>query len=334
LLVKPVMSHSLRLLTTSRYLRYVRALTALGHRWDVIAADAALQREPWRAARELPDARVISGTVAQQRLARGDYDAVVCHGLGDLDALGAHGVPAIVVFHATAALDRLCGLATDPLRRQQLAQLERAVCVFSSTGVQQSWERAGTVIPMPVDDAVRCGGELAAALRIDRYDYELACLSGGTSLDDALRGLPCTVLGGDLVRRVSDDGAVRTDAVRADALRRHRVFVSAAHEPFATGASAALLDAMAAGMPVVTAAGADTPVVHGVNGFVAADTAGVRNHVLELLSDRDLAMTLGRAGREQVLASHGRTAFGEAWQHVLDAVCSHDASRSSLAAAS
>src|SRR5687768_2345024 len=99
------MSHSLRLLTTSRHLRYVRALTALGHRWDVIDADAALVRAPWRAARELPLARMVSGAVAQQRLARGDYDAVVCHGLGDLDALGAHGVAAVVVFHATADLE-------------------------------------------------------------------------------------------------------------------------------------------------------------------------------------------------------------------------------------
>jgi glycosyltransferase involved in cell wall biosynthesis len=328
------MSHSLRLLTTSRYLRYVRALTGLGQRWDVMACDAALLREPWRAARELPNARVISGTVARQRLARGDYDAVICHGLSDLDALGTHEAPSIVVFHATAALERLCGLATDPLRRQQLAQLEGAACVFGAAGVQRSWERGGTVIPMPVDGAVRGDGELAAALRVDRYDYELARLSGGTPLEEVLRGLPCTVLGGDLVRPTGDEAAIRTDAVRASALSSHRVFVSAAHVPFDTGAPAALLDAMAAGLPVVTTAGPDTPVVHGINGFIAADAAAIRNHVLELLSDRDLAMRLGGAGREQVLASHSQTGFAEAWHRVLEAVCRHDASRSSLAAAS
>jgi glycosyltransferase involved in cell wall biosynthesis len=328
LLVKPVMSHSLRLLTTSRYLRYVRALTALGHRWDVIASDVALLREPWRAARELPQARIISDAVARQRLARGDYDAVVCHGLGELDALGAQATPAVVVFHTTTAIEQICDLEPAALSRPH-AHRERAACVFAAAGVRRSWQRAGAVIPMPVDDAVRCDGHLGAALRIDRNDYELACLSGSTPLDEALRGLPCTTLGGDLVYRSVDHAAAR-----ASALASHRVFVSAAHAPFDTGAPAALLDAMAAGMPVVTTAGPDTPVVHGVNGFIAADAAAIRNHVLELLSDRDLAMTLGRAGREQVLASHNHTAFAEAWHRVFDTVCRHDASRSSLAAAS
>jgi hypothetical protein len=334
LLVKPVMSHSLRLLTTSRYLRYVRALTALGHRWDVIASDATLLREPWRAARELPLARMVSGAVAQQRLSRGDYDAVVCHGLGDLETLGVHDVPTVVVFHATADLERLCNLAPAALSRQQLARLERAACVFGAAGVQRSWERAGTVIAMPVDDTLRCDGELAAALRIDRFEYELACLSGNAPLDDALRGLPCTVLGGDLVHQADDDAAIRNDAMRTRALGNHRVFVSATHEPFDTGASPALIDAMAAGMPVVTTAGADTPVVHGVSGFVADHAGAIRNHVLDLLADRDLAMMLGGAGREQVLASHGRAAFNEAWSQLLGAVSGHEASRSSLAAAS
>jgi glycosyltransferase involved in cell wall biosynthesis len=328
------MSHSLRLLTTSRHLRYARALTALGHRWDVIATDATLLREPWTAARALPQARVVSDAVARQRLARGDYDAVVCHGIGDLDALGAHDVPTVVVFQATADIERLCGLAPAALRRHQLDRLERAACVFGAAGIQRSWERAGTVIPTPVDGTVRCDGSLDAALRIDRYDYELACLSGTTPLDEALRSLPCTVLGGDLVNRAEDDATTRSDTVRANALRVHRVFVSAAHEPFDTGAPAALLDAMAAGMPVVTTAGTDTPVVHGVNGFIAADAAAIRNHVLDLLTDRDLALTLGRAGREQVLASHSETAFAETWNRVLDAVRGHDAIRSSLAAAS
>src|SRR5688500_8325285 len=135
------MTHSLRLLTTSRHLRYVRALTGLGHRWDVIAADTVLLREPWRAARALPPARIVSHAVARQRLGRGDYDAVVCHGPGDLESLGAHDVPAIVVFHTTADVERLCGLAPAVPDGRQIEQLDRAVCVFGSAGVQRSWER-------------------------------------------------------------------------------------------------------------------------------------------------------------------------------------------------
>ncbi len=72
-----------------------------------------------------------------------------------------------------------------------------------------------------------------------------------------------------------------------------------------------LLEAMAVEKPVVATRVGSVPdlVASGRNGYLlaAGDACGMAARVLELLSDRDRAATLGRAGREFVLA-HGSVA--------------------------
>lgn len=314
------MHNSLRLLTSSRHPTYTRALASLGHRLDVAAVDPALQHEPWRAARTLPEAAsVVPAHAARQRLARGDYDAVICHGLDDLAALGQTRTPAVTVFHTTRVLDRLCGLTPTAVLDRLGDALDRAILVFDASDVRESWGLDGDVIASPVDEVMReHTGDLDAAVRIDDLEFERACLAGEAPLDQMLLGLPCAVLGHD------DD--------RADAFARHRLFVTAPRAPLDCGTPRAMLEAMAAGVPVVTMAHPATPLVHGVTGLIAEDAADLRGHVLDLLGDPDRALAIGDAGRLYVRGHHGSERFGRAWRRVLAHV--HDASRSPLRTAS
>lgn len=319
------MSNSLRLLTSSRHLRYTRALVSLGHRWDVAATEAA-QREPWHLARQLPpNARLVDARTAQQRLDRGDYDTVICHGLDELEAAAHANAATVVVFHATAAGDRLYGLTTPDLRHRLTTALDRAERVFVARDVRETWLLEGEIISAPaVDpfagDAPNVGDE-AAAVRIDNFDDERARLAGVEPLSDALRGLPCMVM--------------TADAVRTGAASRNRVFVTSPRPPYDSALSSSMIDAMAAGLPVVSTAHTGSPIEHGRTGFIAVDTAELRGFVLELVGDRQLAQTMGAQARAWVLETLGEAQFKRAWRRVLGRVVErHDASRPPLRAAS
>lgn len=319
------MSDSLHLLTSCRHLRYTRALLSLGHRWDVAASEAA-QREPWRLARQLPpNARLVDARTAQQRLDRGDYDAVICHGLDELDAAAHADAATVVVFHATAAGDRLYGLTTPDLRQRLSAALDSAERVFVARDVRQTWRLEGAIISTPAVDPFAGEaptiGDDAAAVRLDNFDDERARLAGVEPLSDALRGLPCRV--------------TTADAIRGGAVSRYRVFVTSPRAPYDSAVSSSMIDAMAAGLPVVSTAHTGSPVEHGRTGFIAVDTAELRGFVLELVGDRQLAQTMGARARAWALETLGEAQFERAWRQVLErGLERHDANRPPLRAAS
>lgn len=74
------------------------------------------------------------------------------------------------------------------------------------------------------------------------------------------------------------------------------------------GSPVALIEAMAAGVPVVSTevGGVADVVEHGVSGLLAPmdDAAGIARHILTLLSDPDLRRTMGQHGRVKVAATY------------------------------
>jgi glycosyltransferase involved in cell wall biosynthesis len=75
------------------------------------------------------------------------------------------------------------------------------------------------------------------------------------------------------------------------------------------GSPVALIEAMAAGVPVVSTAVGGVPdvVQDGASGLLAAidDEAAIAGHVLTLLGDRDLVARMGAVGRARVAATYG-----------------------------
>lgn len=83
-----------------------------------------------------------------------------------------------------------------------------------------------------------------------------------------------------------------------------------------------ILEAMAAGVPVVGLATSElaTVVSNGVNGFVHTDVEQVYDAAIELLDDRPLALYLGAAARRTVADRFGLDRFVDDWCRLLETV--------------
>lgn len=118
-------------------------------------------------------------------------------------------------------------------------------------------------------------------------------------------------LRGALEQRVDELGlraAVRFLGWRADIDRLYADIDVVALTSRNEGSPVALIEAMAAGVPVVSTevGGVADVVQHGVSGLLARmdDDATLAQHVLTLLADRDAGRRLGQAGRARVAATY------------------------------
>jgi glycosyltransferase involved in cell wall biosynthesis len=141
--------------------------------------------------------------------------------------------------------------------------------------------------------------EALSGLRADVPDAELVCAGAGEV--EAAAGQAERLGIGDAVRFPGWLG----EAEKRAWLRRAGVFVLPSH---AEGLPMGLLEAMAAGLPVVASAVGGIPdvVKDGVNGLLVApgDAAALERALRRLLRDPRLAAALGAAGRESVREHH------------------------------
>jgi hypothetical protein len=84
-----------------------------------------------------------------------------------------------------------------------------------------------------------------------------------------------------------------------------------------------MIEAMAAGMPVVTTPGppGDTPqelVIDGCTGFVSDDLEYLREKLKLLLADREMAEIMGQRAKEAVTDRYGIQHFVQAWRRILE----------------
>ncbi len=80
-----------------------------------------------------------------------------------------------------------------------------------------------------------------------------------------------------------------------------------------------LLEAMSVGCPIVTTATTAMPefIKDGENGFITNDPKVMRERLVDLIEDKDMALEIGAAGRETVLKQFGQQQFLDAWNEVL-----------------
>lgn len=80
-----------------------------------------------------------------------------------------------------------------------------------------------------------------------------------------------------------------------------------------------LLEAMAVGCPIVTTATTSIPefIEDGVNGFITNDPTVMRERLVDLMEDHDMASEIGAAGRKTVLQQFGQQQFIDAWDEAF-----------------
>lgn len=134
---------------------------------------------------------------------------------------------------------------------------------------------------------------------------------------EARRQLPLELIGMGATE-VGGAGEVDPLAV-VDLVAEHRFLFSPIRF---TSLGLGILEAMAAGVPVVGLATTELPTVvrDGIDGFIDTDLDRLVQNGRRLLSDRELAVEMGARARERVAGRFGLDRFVRDWTHLLDEV--------------
>lgn len=231
--------------------------------------------------------------------------------------------PVIVHLHGSG-FERLYDAASTPARAVIRLILERAARVIASNESLRAWARrvarTADVVCVPPPVAVQADASPAKRQNLVLFFGTLEAGKGIFDLLQAVAALRDAVPDVRLVCAGEGDRAcVARHAERlgiADAMKfigrvgpsgKRALFESAAAfvlPSYAEGLPVSLLEAMAAGVPVVASPVGGIPevVVDGVSGFLVApgDTAALSRFLRKLLLERALGARLGAAARESV----------------------------------
>ena len=247
-----------------------------------------------------PRSRLLS--LGQARQEARSYDAVICHNLTDLlESTGIEG-PRLLVVHSTFEGRKATEGADVPLDqlrakiRQYLALVGGHAIAVSEMKCVEGFPDQVVTAGVDPDDYPAWRGDLAAGLRIANQVGQKRLVLAWDLHEAAFAGLPVTLIGhnpdlpGVAPARDWDD-------LKAQ-LARHRFFIHTADPRYEDGFNMAMLEAMAAGLPVIGNRHPSSPIRHGIDGFLADEPSELRTHAERLLGDRDLAARLGAAARE------------------------------------
>ena len=246
-----------------------------------------------------PNARLMSLTEALA--APPAWDCVICHNISDLIATAAIDAPKLLIIHDT--LDgRMVQQAATFEKPQMVALLRRylgqlgahAVPVTAAKGV--SWGVTGEPLHCfadPADYLAPTYGK-AAGLRVANDVASKRVFLAWDFHEAAFRDVPLTLVG--------HNPQLGVEAARGwDDLKRHfashRFFVHTADPRYEDGFNMAMVEAMAAGLPVISNAHPTSPIRHGVDGFLAESPDEARDYARVLLADIHVARTMGAAAQ-------------------------------------
>ncbi len=252
-------------------------LARTGHSLHVVPPQHNPEKR-WRSGLwPLPDAVVETDRAAAAEGARvGAYDMAFCQTVADLVVSRQWGLPAL-----WSPLG-LLGADGGALCEQFYPDLAGAHIVFASQRQRESWGLDGAIIGPGIepDDWALGTGAVAEVLHCGAADRQ-----------GVLAGLPT---------RVFDPHCA--DAL--ELLQSRRVLFSARIEGAGAGDDEWVLAAMAAGVPIVSAAPATEFAVEGQNGFASLDYRYLRERLRAMLAEPELAAELGRNARQMVVERH------------------------------
>lgn len=319
-----------RLLVFNCHEAWVHQLRRVPHALDILVDLPGRDVRGWdHAVRPLPEnARCVPWG------AHGDdgprYEAVIGHSLADMrDARRFRG-PRIAVFHATLegrVVEEGAAWSPDQLRRHtaEFLRRERITPIAISALKARSWGLAREPLPpgIDVDDYPVGQLELARGIRVANHVRRRSRILRWSLHEAAFDGLPLTLVG-------HNPGEWAAERARSwDHLKQllgaHRFAVHTVDPQLEDGYNLAVLEAMAAGLPVLGSPHPTSPVEHGVTGYLSDDAAELRTFAEALLRDRDLARRLGARAREAVREAFPIARFVARFETMVTEAAAHDA---------
>ena len=310
---------NLNILTVNWHTAYLYNLSQTGHRWSVLNKWEDFNR-PLPANFQLTD-----WATARRNFSR--FDAAIGHSIWiDVARLLPYCVfyhkPYIQVIHgrrcrggfSRSRLRRFAKLLYANLALKTLVRMGLMRVVFISPYAASDWGVAGTAIDQGINLA-----------ELGPYQgTEPSLLTVGNTLhrehfafDELMqirKQVPVKIVG--VNPNIPDCRPSKNWEELRALYCQNRAYLNLTREP-EDGHNLAVLEAMGSGMPVISLEHRSTPIRNGENGFLVQSVAEAVDRAKQLLSDHELARSLGRCARDTVQLQFSLDAFRDRWNELL-----------------
>jgi hypothetical protein len=301
-----------KLLVLNCHEAWVHQLGVLGAELDIVVGLPGRYTRTWdtRMRPVPPKARLLALSEARSA----GYDAVINHNITDLLDTKHLDAPKVLVLHETLE-GRMAQQGADFEPRDMRAMLNSYLAsvgghaVAISRSKAKSWGVTHTVVQNSADPGqyLEPVGDVACGIRVANHVTSKRVFLAWDFHEAAMRDMPCRLVGHnpDLTGVEAADDWDHLKRMLAS----HRFMVHTADPRFEDGYNMAVLEGMAAGLPVLANRHPTTIVQHGVTGFVCETPEAMRRHARQLLDDPVLARQLGDNAREYVARHFGPDRF-------------------------
>jgi len=302
---------------------WVYQLGALGYNLDIIIGLKGRYLETWdEQMRPIPpNSRLITLPEAQQSQTR--YYCIITHNITDLLDIKQRHEPRLMVIRSTLegrALEERSDVTPQNMKETLKKYLKliggHAVAISMLKG--KSWGFTEDIVPFAVnaDDYLPFSGQKNSGLRICNFIESRKKILLWDFYEKAFDGIPVRLVGHN-----PNMPSVRV-ANNWDHLKRilqsHRFYIHTANPELEDGYNMATLEAMAAGMPILSNRHPTSPVEHGTSGFLSDDPAELRKYANMLLEDKILATMMGQEARKTVIERFSINMFKEAFLQSIE----------------
>lgn len=304
----------MKLLVLNCHEAWVHQLGVLGAELDVVTGLPGRYTRDWDTRmRPLPTG---ARTVTLDEVLRGSerYDCVINHNITDLLDTREIAAPKLLVLHETLE-GRMAQQGAEFEARDMRAMLNTYLASVGGHAIAisrmkaRSWGVTHTVVQNSADPAAYLEpvGDLACGIRVANHVTSKRVFLAWDFHEEALADLPMRLVGHNPDR----PGVAPADDWQhlKRMLAAHRFMVHTADPRLEDGYNMAVLEGMAAGLPVLVNEHPTNIVQHGVTGFVAKAPREMRHHAQQLLDDPELARRLGDGARAWVARHFGPDRF-------------------------
>jgi hypothetical protein len=297
---------------------WVHQLGVLGYKLDIIIGLKGQYLKTWdEQMRPIPpNSRLITLHQAQQSKIR--YYCIITHNITDLLDIKQRPEPRLLVIHSTIegrALEEKSDVTPQNMKEMLYKYLKliggHAVAISMLKG--KSWGFTKDIVPCAVnaDDYLPYSGQTSCGLRVCNFIESRKSILLWDFYEKAFDGISVRLVG----HNPNMPGVRAADSW--DHLKRilhsHRFYIHTANPELEDGYNMASLEAMAAGLPVLSNRHPTSPIEHGVSGFLSDNPAELRKYANMLLEDKILATMMGKEAQKRVVEQFSMTRFKEAF---------------------
>jgi glycosyltransferase involved in cell wall biosynthesis len=324
----------LKILTFNWHEAYLCLLAKTGHYFTVVDKAKGGYHGWLHSTRPVPKnldlLPVGSEQTAIARARQDEFDLILCHNVSDLITVTGIRASKIMVFHNLISTEiELARSASLPFipKKEYISQLRSIIDDQTQIVFISELKRAdiasengitGKVILPGIDltEYENYQGGARRILRVGNFFTGRNIMLGQSIAAAATKDLPVTVLG--INPEIPGARLSTSWEDLKEHFRSHRVYLNTTVHPYEDGYNLSMLEAMATGMPVVSLRNPTSPIESGINGFTAKNSDEMKEKLLKLLNDHNLARHLGAQARKTVEARFPLSRFIDAWNETFE----------------